>query len=208
MIAILDYGMGNLGSVQKALAFLGAASEITDDPDRARTADALILPGVGAMGLAMSNMRARGLDQAVREAVAREKPFLGICLGMQMLFEHSEEDGADGLGILPGRVRRIPKGPGLKIPHMGWNRIDLRGREAAGGPDTLLRQGESVYFVHSYYADPVDPSIIAATADHGITFTAAVSKGSIDAYQFHPEKSGDRGIDILRRWLRRMEDDR
>ena len=205
MIAILDYGMGNLGSVQKALAFLGAASEITDDPDRARTAEALILPGVGAMGLAMSNMRARGLDQAVREAVVHEKPFLGICLGMQMLFEHSEEDGADGLGILPGRVRRIPKGPGLKIPHMGWNRIDLHGREAAGGPDTLLRQGESVYFVHSYYADPADSSIIAATADHGITFTAAVSKGSIDAYQFHPEKSGDRGIDILRRWLRRME---
>lgn len=205
MIAILDYGMGNLGSVQKALAFLGAASEITDDPDRAKTADALILPGVGAMGLAMSNMRARGLDRTVREAVGREKPFLGICLGMQMLFEHSEEDGADGLGILPGRVRRIPPGPGLKIPHMGWNRIDLHGREAAGGPDTLLRQGESVYFVHSYYADPADSSIIAATADHGITFTAAVSKGSIDAYQFHPEKSGDRGIDILRRWLRRME---
>ena len=205
MIAILDYGMGNLGSVQKALAFLGAVSEITDDPDRARTADALILPGVGAMGLAMSNMRARGLDRTVREAVGCEKPFLGICLGMQMLFEHSEEDGADGLGILPGRVRRIPKGPGLKIPHMGWNRIDLHGKEAAGGPDTLLRQGESVYFVHSYYADPADPSIIAATTDHGITFTAAVSKGSIDAYQFHPEKSGDRGIDILRRWLRRME---
>ena len=205
MIAILDYGMGNLGSVQKALAFLGAASEITDDPDRARPADALILPGVGAMGLAMSNMRARGLDRAVREAVEREKPFLGICLGMQMLFEYSEEDGVDGLGILPGRVRRIPPGPGLKIPHMGWNRIDLHGREAAGGPDTLLRQGESVYFVHSYYADPADPSIITATADHGITFTAAVSKGSIDACQFHPEKSGDRGIDILRRWLRRME---
>lgn len=205
MIAILDYGMGNLGSVQKALAFLGAASEITDDPDRARPADALILPGVGAMGLAMSNMRARGLDRAVREAVGREKPFLGICLGMQMLFEYSEEDGADGLGILPGRVRRIPPGPGLKIPHMGWNRIDLHGREAAGGPDTLLRQGDSVYFVHSYYADPADLTIITATADHGITFTAAVSKGSIDACQFHPEKSGDRGIDILRRWLRRME---
>jgi glutamine amidotransferase len=156
------------------------------------------------MGLAMANMRARGLDRAVREAVDQGKPFLGICLGMQMLFERSEEDGADGLGIFPGIVRRIPPGPGLKIPHMGWNRIDLHGREASGGPGTLLRQGESVYFVHSYYADPEDPSITTATADHGVTFTAAVSRGSVDAFQFHPEKSGDRGIEILRRWLRRQ----
>ncbi len=205
MIAILDYGMGNLGSVQKALAYLGADSVITSSPADATEAAAVILPGVGAMGRAMANMRAAGLDRTVRETVAQGKPFLGICLGMQMLFESSEEDGAAGLGILPGRVRRIPPGPGLKIPHMGWNRIDLKGREAAGGPDTLLRQGDSVYFVHSYYVDPADPGIVTATTDHGILLTAAVSNGSIDACQFHPEKSGDRGIDILRRWLARME---
>ena len=205
MIAILDYGMGNLGSVQKALSFLGTKSEITSDPACALGADAVILPGVGAMGLAMANMRNRGLDAAVRETVDLGKPFLGICLGMQMLFDYSEEDGAAGLGILPGCVRRIPPAPGLKIPHMGWNRITLHNRELSGGPDALLRQGESVYFVHSYYVDPADPQITVATTDHGIVFAAGVAKGSIDAYQFHPEKSGDRGIDILRRWLKRME---
>ena len=205
MIAILDYGMGNLGSVQKALSYLGAKSEITSDPACALRAEAVILPGVGAMGLAMTNMRTRGLDLAVRETVGRVKPFLGICLGMQMLFEYSEEDGAAGLGILPGCVRRIPPAPGLKIPHMGWNRITLHNRELAGGPEALLCQGESVYFVHSYYVDPKEPEIVTATTDHGIEFAVGVAKGSIDAYQFHPEKSGDRGIDILRRWLKRME---
>jgi glutamine amidotransferase len=205
MIAILDYGMGNLGSVYKALSFLGMQAVITGDPDVAGTAQALVLPGVGAMRPAMINMRARGLDRTVHDTIEAGKPFLGICLGMQMLFDTSEEDDADGLGILPGRVRRIPAAAGIKIPHMGWNRITLRGPEAAGGPGALLRDGESVYFVHSYHAVPDDLSILTAVSDHGIPFTAAVRSGSIDAFQFHPEKSGDRGIEILRRWLTRME---
>ncbi|NLN45734.1 MAG: imidazole glycerol phosphate synthase subunit HisH [Clostridiaceae bacterium] len=205
MIAILDYGMGNLGSVHKALSHLGASAVVTSDPDVANAAQALVLPGVGAMRSAMVNMRARGLDRTVRDAIEAGKPFLGICLGMQMLFERSEEDDADGLGILPGRVRRIPAAAGIKIPHMGWNRITLRGAEAAGGPGALLREGESVYFVHSFHAVPDDPSILTAMSDHGIMFAAAVRSGSVDAFQFHPEKSGDRGIEILRRWLTRME---
>jgi len=204
MIAILDYGMGNLGSVHKALSFLGAQAVITGDPEVAGTAQALVLPGVGAMRPAMINMRARGLDRTVRDAIEAGIPFLGICLGMQILFDTSEEDDADGLGILPGRVRRIPAAAGIKIPHMGWNRITLRGSEAAGGPGSLLREGESVYFVHSYHAVPDDSSILTAMSDHGIPFTAAVRSGSVDAFQFHPEKSGDRGIEILRRWLTRM----
>ncbi len=205
MIAILDYGMGNLGSVHKALAFLGARAVVTEDPNVAGAARALVLPGVGAMRPAMANMRARGLDRAVRDGIGAGKPFLGFCLGMQMLFETSEEDDADGLGIFPGCVRRIPAAAGIKIPHMGWNRITLRGTEAAGGPGTLLREGESVYFVHSYHAVPDDPTIVTAMSDHGIPFTAAIRSGSVDAFQFHPEKSGDRGIEILRRWLTRME---
>ncbi|MBP7401483.1 MAG: imidazole glycerol phosphate synthase subunit HisH [Clostridia bacterium] len=206
MIAILDYGMGNLGSVRKALAWLGTDCAVLSDPDAAGAADAIVLPGVGAMGLAMANMRGRGLDRVVRDAVSGGKPFLGICLGMQMLFEYSEEDGAEGLGILRGRVRRLPPAAGIKIPHMGWNRISLRGREAREGAESLLREGESVYFVHSYYVDPEDPDVISSVTDHGIPFTASVTSGPIDAFQFHPEKSGDRGIDILRRWLRRMGD--
>ena len=181
MIGIIDYGMGNLGSVRKALQYLGAESRISDDPAFLRKADALILPGVGAMGQAMTNMTERGLGRVVKTAVDNGVPFLGVCLGMQLLFEDSEEGGAKGLGILPGHVRLIPPGPGLKIPHMGWNTIELRGREASG--DQLLRPDESVYFVHSYHAVPDDPSIVTAVTGHGIGLTAAVGTGNVDAFQ-------------------------
>jgi len=200
LIAIVDYGMGNLRSVQKALEHLGARAELVTDPERALSADALVLPGVGAIGDAVANLRTNGMDQALWAFLRTGRPFLGICLGMQMLFADSEEAfGAggglvEGLGILPGRVKLLPGGPGLKVPHMGWNTL----RETRGG---LLEEGSSVYFVHSYSVDCADRSIVTARATHGIDFDAAVGKDNLQAVQFHPEKSGAEGLSILRRWL-------
>ncbi len=208
MIAIVDYGMGNLRSVQKALEFLGARAELVTDPERAMAADALVLPGVGAIGDAVENLRKNGMDRALRAFLPMGRPFLGICLGMQMLFDDSEEAfGAGGglvagLGILPGRVKLLPGGPGLKVPHMGWNTLqETRGplfEEAGAAPG---RPDPSVYFVHSYYVDCADRSIVTARATHGIPFDAAVGKDNLQAVQFHPEKSGAEGLSILRRWL-------
>ena len=189
MIAIVDYGAGNLTSVKLAFAALGAEAVVTSDPEVIRRADRIVFPGVGAARSAMENLRALGLEDVVREAAVSKRPFLGICLGMQILFEHSEEDGGvDTLGILPGRVRRFPDVPGCKVPEIGWN---------------ATRAGE-FYFVHSYYAE-VTPDTCLTARYAGVEFTAMVKRGNLWACQFHPEKSGKVGLALLKAWLEGSE---
>jgi imidazole glycerol-phosphate synthase subunit HisH len=192
MIAIIDYGMGNLRSVQKAIEAVGHVAEITPDPERIRRADKVILPGVGAFADAASELRRTGLGEAFREAVKAGKPCLGVCLGLQLLFDVSEEDGLhEGLGLLPGRVVRFRSAPGLKIPHMGWNTLRvLRPAPLLKG----LSEEPSVYFVHSYHAVPDNPDDVAAEADHPGPFPAMVWRENLTACQFHPEKSQKVGL--------------
>jgi glutamine amidotransferase len=203
MIAIIDYGMGNLGSVKKALDFLGQQSVITDDAAIASSADAMILPGVGAISHAMQALTEKHLDRVVYDFIDTDKPFLGICLGMQMLFETSDEHRSDGrpvkgLGILPGSVLRFSPEYGLKVPQIGWNNLaDVRHSD--------MREGDYVYFVHSYYCVPDRTEDITATASYGLTYAAAVARENVTAMQFHPEKSGEAGIAILNRWARRIK---
>ena len=201
MIAVVDYGMGNLRSVAKALERVGAEVEVTSDADTVASADGVVLPGVGAFGRCMQNLRAAGLEQPVRDAADSGKPFLGICVGMQILFETSDEFGATaGLGILPGRVRRFEaSGPGMKIPHMGWNTLDVRLRSP------MLRglvDGAFVYFVHSYYVETSDQSIVATTTPYGVDFVSSVSRDGLFATQFHPEKSQAVGCTLLENFAR------
>ena len=193
-ITIIDYGMGNLHSAAKALEKVGAQVTVTRDPELVRQADKVILPGVGAFGDCMKNLNERGLAPVIHEVIAAGKPFLGICVGLQMLFEGSEEDpGVAGLGIFKGMVRKIAA-PGLKIPHMGWNNLEYR-------TSSSLFQGlppaAYVYFVHSYHAVPTDESCITAVTDYGGQVTAAVGRGLVQAVQFHPEKSSSVGLKIL-----------
>jgi len=202
MIAIVNYGMGNLRSVQKALEHLGATTHITSDPADLHAADAVVLPGVGAFGAAIQRLNDAGLIPALRRTVEAGKPFLGICLGLQLLFENSSESpGVAGLGILKGRVVGFAETPNfpLRIPHMGWSRLRL------AQPDCPLWQGVPdgayVYFVHSYYAVPADESLITAYCDYGVRFACAVGAGNLYAVQFHPEKSSDTGLQILRNFL-------
>ena len=194
MIAIIDYGAGNLQSVEKALRHLGCRCQITADPGELAAAQAAVLPGVGAFGDAMGQLRARGLEEPIRQFVSSGKPFLGICLGLQILFEESEESpGVKGLGLLRGRVLRLPKESGLKIPHIGWNSLSV------GKPGGLFAgvEGEPyVYFVHSYYLR-AEEDVVTATAEYGTTIHAAVQKGNLLACQFHPEKSGQVGLSLL-----------
>ena len=194
MIAIVDYDAGNIRSVENALNSLGLENVVTDDAAVIRGADRVILPGVGAFGDAMKKLSDRGLTDVIRE-VAATKPFLGICLGLQLLFEESEEaPGVEGLGILPGKIVRIPEGGGRKIPHIGWNDLSMPKESPlfAGVP-----AGSYVYFVHSYYLQAGEISDVAATTEYGVTIHAAVQRGSLCACQFHPEKSGDVGMKIL-----------
>ncbi len=192
MIVIIDYGMGNLRSVQKAFEAVGHSAEISSDPDRVHHADKVILPGVGAFADAASELRRTGLGEAFREAVAAGKPCLGVCLGLQLLFDVSEEDGQhQGLGLLPGKVVRFAPAPGLKIPHMGWNTLQVR------RPSPLLSglgPNPSVYFVHSYHAVADHPTDVAAESDHPNPFTAMVWRDNLMACQFHPEKSQRVGL--------------
>jgi imidazole glycerol-phosphate synthase subunit HisH len=192
MIAIIDFGMGNLRSVQKALEAVGRRAVLTQDPDAVRQASHVILPGVGAFADAIAELRRTGLDEAFSEAARAGKPCLGVCLGLQLLFDVSEEDGLhQGLGLLPGRVVRFQPAPGLKIPHMGWNTLRVL------RPAPLLKGLEpdpSVYFVHSYHAVPENPGDVAAEADYPGPFAALVWRDNLMACQFHPEKSQRVGL--------------
>ena len=198
MIAIIDYGAGNLQSVKKALDYLGEPNLITAKSSEIEAADALILPGVGSFGDAMQSLTDSGLLETVRAAALSDTPFLGICLGLQLLFPESEESkGVKGLGVLPGKIIKFPGDMGLKIPRIGWNSINIREgcKLYAGVP-----QNAYVYFVHSYYLQAADPEVVAATAEYGVTFHASVADEAHRLYatQFHPEKSGAVGLRILR----------
>ena len=199
MIGIIDYDAGNLRSVEKALISLGEAPVITRDRKSILEADRVILPGVGSFGDAMSRLRQYGLVGVIRETVDKGTPFLGICLGLQLLFESSEEsEGVEGLGILPGRILRIPDTPGLKIPHMGWNSLDIKpGAKLFRGIDN----GAYVYFVHSYYLKADDERVVAASTEYSTHIHAAVEKEHVFACQFHPEKSSQVGLSILKNFL-------
>lgn len=196
MILIIDYGMGNLRSVQKGFERHGHAAEISSDPDRLAKAEKIVLPGVGAFGDGMRELRERNLIEPISDAIDSGKPFLGICLGLQLLFTTGFEDGEQpGLGILEGRVVRFPRRPGLKVPHMGWNQLHLL------HPSPLLegtQEASYVYFVHSYYAVPEDPEIVAAESDYDGPFAACLWRDNVFATQFHPEKSQHVGLRMLR----------
>ena len=195
MIAIIDYGMGNLRSVQKAFEYLGYQAVITDCPEIISAASHVILPGVGAFEDAMNRIHETHLDNALYEAAGAGKPVLGICLGMQMMFEHSDENGRfDGLGLFPGTITRL-EDHGLKIPHMGWNTLKTRDCPLFDAGDDPC-----VYFVHSYCIADVSDEWTAATCTYGQTFTAAICRGNVMATQFHPEKSGEAGLRMLKRF--------
>ena len=199
MTAVIDYDAGNLKSVEKALLSLGEEVVITDDPEKILSADRVILPGVGAFGDAMANLRKTGLDDVIRKVVEKGTPFLGICLGLQLLFERSDEaPGVEGLGILKGEILRIPEQEGLKIPHMGWNSLHLEnnGRLFAG-----IEEQSYVYFVHSYYLKAEEEEIVKASTEYSTHIHASVEKDNVFACQFHPEKSGDVGLHILRNFV-------
>lgn len=192
-VAVLDYGIGNLRSAQKALEHVGADAVLTDDPQVAASADAVVLPGVGAFGACMDALRASGLEPAVRAAVASGRPFIGICVGMQMLFDASDEDpGATGLGIIPGRVRFIPEG--VTRPQMQWNRLNVTSEDPmfAG-----LGDAPWMYFVHSLHGVPDDPADVVATVRYGTDLNVAFRRGNVFAVQFHPEKSASAGLALL-----------
>lgn len=195
MIAIVDYGMGNLRSVQKAIEKIGEVAEIVRSPSQIRAADRLILPGVGAFRDAIHELQRLELVEPIREHIRADKPFLGICLGLQLLFDVSHEDGEwPGLGIIAGDVVRFPPSAELKVPHMGWNTLEPT------GPSRLLEglpADASVYFVHSYYVVPSDSAVIAARTSYGISFTSMVARGNMYATQFHPEKSQKVGLKLL-----------
>jgi glutamine amidotransferase len=211
MVVVVDYGMGNLRSVSKALESLGASVTVSGDPAEVARAQKIVLPGVGAFAAAMHELSARRLVEPIKAAVAAGVPYLGICLGLQVLFEGSEEGpGVPGLGIVPGMVRRFGQTGSeggarcLKVPHLGWNQIQAT--EAARGPSgcELLRgipSGSFVYFVHSYYADPRDRAIIASETDYGVRFASLIWRDRLYATQFHPEKSQAVGLRLLRNFL-------
>ncbi|MDR2838516.1 MAG: imidazole glycerol phosphate synthase subunit HisH [Azonexus sp.] len=204
-IAVIDYGMGNLRSVSKALEHVAGKTPVvvTADPAVVAAAERVVFPGQGAMPDCMRELEARGLSAAVL-AAARQKPFLGICVGEQMLFEHSEEGGVDGLGVFPGLVRRFPDermvdaaGERLKVPHMGWNNVRQQPHALWAGIADQAR----FYFVHSYYAAPATPALTLATSDYGLPFTCAVGRDNIFAVQFHPEKSARDGLQLLKNFV-------
>ena len=199
MVAIIDYDAGNIKSVEKALLYLGEEAVITRDRDAILRADRVILPGVGAFGDAMDKLRTYGLDKVIQEVVGQNTPFLGICLGLQLLFESSEEsEGVEGLGILKGKVVRLPEESDLKIPHIGWNSLKYPN---LGRLFTGIAEDSYVYFVHSYYLQAKDPSIVTATTEYGTLIHASVEQGNVFACQFHPEKSSEVGMQILKNFL-------
>ena len=197
-VAVIDYDAGNTLSVTRALEKVGARVDLTPDPERVARADAVVLPGVGAFGDCVRKLEERGMDGACREAYAAGKPFLGVCVGLQVLFEGSEESpGAEGLGILPGKVVRFRAGD-LKVPHMGWNQLDV----ARDHPVLEGLDGEAFYFVHSYYPDPSRKGDLLGTAEYGATFCAAAGRENLAAVQFHPEKSSRAGLRLYENFLK------
>ena len=199
MIAIIDYGAGNIQSVSKALMHIGCDCFITNKKDEILSADAAVLPGVGSFGDTVDSLNKLGIKEAVIEFIKSGKPFLGICLGLQLLFPGSDESkGAEGLGIFDGTITKIPNGAGLKIPHMGWNSLTVKkGSRLFEG----IGENPYVYFVHSYYLNAADKSIVAAQTEYGVTIDAAVERGNVFATQFHPEKSGETGLKILKNFV-------
>ena len=199
MIALIDYDAGNIRSVEKALAALGEETEVTRDAERILAADRVILPGVGSFGDAMGKLHSFQLVDVIKETIRRKTPFLGICLGLQLLFERSEESpGVEGLGILKGEILRIPEKDGLKIPHIGWNSLTFPnpGRLFEG-----IEENPYVYFVHSYYLKAAEPSIVTAETEYGTLIHASVEKDNVFACQFHPEKSSSVGLSILKNFI-------
>ncbi|MFH1375236.1 MAG: imidazole glycerol phosphate synthase subunit HisH [Patescibacteria group bacterium] len=198
MIALVDYAAGNLKSVSRALDFLKVQNEITDDPVKIEKADAVVIPGVGAAGPAMRALNEKGITAVLQKHCADDKPFFGICLGLQILFERSEEDGSECLGVLAGKVRKL-SGKDIKIPHIGWNPVDYE------TPPQILEgvtSGTPFYFVHSYISEPQDKNVIKATTTHGETFPTVVQKGNTWGVQFHPEKSGKVGLRVLENFVK------
>ncbi|MBU0503158.1 MAG: imidazole glycerol phosphate synthase subunit HisH [Candidatus Omnitrophota bacterium] len=207
MTGIIDYGMGNIHSVQKALESLGDKTIVTNNPEELRKCEKIVLPGVGAFADAMKELEKQGLVLAVIDAIKNKKIFLGICLGMQLLFESSRESkGAKGLGVLKGEVKKFIPGKGLKVPHMGWNQLNkVISDKAPGVTECPLLKGlpenSYVYFCHSYYPDPKYKEIVSATTDYGIKFTSVVWQDNIFGMQFHPEKSQAVGLRILKNFV-------
>lgn len=199
MIAVIDYDAGNIRSVEKALQYLGEDVFVTREREEILSADRVILPGVGAFGDAMEKIRSYGLEEVIHEAVEAKIPFLGICLGLQLLFESSEEsEGVKGLGILPGKIVKIPEKSGLKIPHIGWNSLKF---PSEGALFRGLEENSYVYFVHSYYLQAQEKEIVKAVTEYGVTIHAAVEKDNVYACQFHPEKSSAAGLQILKNFI-------
>lgn len=198
MIAIVDYGAGNMHSIAHALKHVGASVQVTDDPLLITEAEAVVLPGVGSAGTAMARMTEKGLDKAIRQATYQSKPFLGICLGMQLLADHHAEGEVDGLQLFRGEVRRIPEG--LKIPEIGWNQVQPR---TAGLPIFENIPPDSYfYFLHSYYVEPQDQDGVAALTDYGSPYCSVIATERVWGTQFHPEKSGDVGLQLLTNFLK------
>lgn len=199
MITIIDYDAGNIKSVEKAIQSLGEETILTSDPEQILKADKLILPGVGAFGDAMEKLKSYGLVEVIKEAVGKGIPFLGICLGLQLMFESSEESpGVEGLSLLKGKIMRIPAGEGLKIPHIGWNSLKYPNK---GTLYEGLKEDAYVYFVHSYYLKAEDEQIVTATTEYGVTIHASVQKDNLYGCQFHPEKSSEVGLTILKNFI-------
>ncbi len=199
MIAVVDYDAGNVKSVEKAIEKLGAKHILTSDPDMIHNADAVILPGVGNFGDCVSKLKERRLDSALKKYAASGKPFLGICVGLQLLFDESEESpGVKGLSILPGKIKKFPASSELKVPQIGWNDIvESKGRLLEG-----IDKGTYFYFVHSFYLECEDPSIVTSRTEYGVTYDSSVEKGNVFATQFHPEKSSDAGLKVLANFLK------
>lgn len=198
-VAVIDYGMGNLRSVAKAFEKVGGSVSVIDGPRPDETWDALVLPGVGALGDCVEGLRDASLVGWIRDWIAADRPFFGICLGLQALFDHSEEGDVDGLGVFPGRVRRFRIDPSLKVPHMGWNAVAFR---AADDPFREgLADGDQFYFDHTYYVEPEDESLRWGVTDYGGPFASAIRRGNCLATQFHPEKSQAKGLQMFRDFL-------
>lgn len=203
MVAIIDYGAGNLQSVKKTLDFIGAESKITDNKDEINAASHIILPGVGSFADAMSCIRERGLEETIKKSADGSKHFLGICLGLQLLFESSEESpGVKGLGVFKGDIVTIPKDNGLKVPHIGWNSVKLN---QTNGIFEGIKDESYFYFVHSYYLKNSDEDIVAGTTEYGVPIQCAVQNGRVCATQFHPEKSSEVGLALLKNFVNRED---